>query len=285
VQAGQPSPASDVSLATTLPAAPGNVVATPSDVDKIDVAWTNISSQATHIVIIDAVAGASEIQTKIPAGSPQPFQLDVSQGSAHDISVVALVKGFQASLPVPEIKSLPSAAVKVKPLALKSTLNTNQANRQGRCLVQKIPKGLLKNQGTQVRLRVRGSSANSLTIDRLYLSQPAIATDPWDSLAPGSPGGLTKVLNKDQGDSPLFLPAGALRVLGPVNFSINPSADLIVAFDISPTAGQGNLIRGSLTTATAYQRTATQEAAIANRSTGYSTEQDVIYLIEAIEVI
>lgn len=274
------------SLATTFPITPSNLIATPSDVGAITVTWANTSSRADQVILSDAVTGAAVSETKIPIGSTPPvtWTLSVLQGTDHQISIQASVKGFDAGA-LKEVRSLPSSPVAAKPLALKATLDSDQNNRQGRCLVQRIPRALLRNRGSQLYLRVRGSSANSLTIDRIFISQAAAAGDFWDSAPAGPPGGLTRILNRDLGDPALFLPAGTGRRLGPVAFAIDQSADLIVAFDISATGGQGNLIKGTLAGATAYQRTNTQEAAIANRSAGYATEQNSIYLIEAIEVL
>jgi hypothetical protein len=53
---------------------------------------------------------------------------------------------------------------------------------QGRCLVQRIAGGQLKQSGAQVQLTLRASSVSGAFIDRIYISRPDPAGDnPYDS--------------------------------------------------------------------------------------------------------
>lgn len=276
---GTESDLSNESSATTFPATPSNVVATPQDVNRIDLSWTNNSPNADGFFILDKLLPAASV-TK---GSPMPFPVPVLEGSAHEFQVVAFVTGFQENIKQ-EVRSLPSVPVTAKSLALKAVLTTDQLNRQGRCLVQRIPKGLLKNKGPQVKITVRGSSANSLTIDRIYISRPAAAGNLWDSLPLGTPGGLTKVVDKDLGDPVVSLLAGKPWTSGLISYNLDQTNDLLIAFDISTDMGQGNLISVALLGATAYLRANTQQAAVTDRGPGYTDDPNTLYLVEKIEV-
>jgi hypothetical protein len=279
---------SNQSAATAFPAAASNLAATPQEVNRIDLSWTNNSIKANQFIIQDTLTAVGNIpDTQVPKGASQPFPVLVPEGSAHQFQILASVLGFQENIPV-EVKSLPSAPVSTKSLAFKSMLNDSgldQPNRHGRCLVQRIPKGLLKNTGSQVKITVRGSKANSLTIDRIYISRPAASGNLWDSLPSGPPGGLTKIVDKSIGDPVVFLPAGTSKTLGPVNYPLDQANDLLIAFDISPDAGQGNLISVAMLGATAYLRAATQQAAVADRGPGYTDDPNTLYLVEKIEVL
>jgi hypothetical protein len=188
-------------------------------------------------------------------------------------------------------------------LAFKTVLVDDQANLEGFCLVQRIASSQLKNSGTKVTITLRGSSAGQLTLDRVYISQPdpAPGKDRWDSLPPGSPGGLTKVVDNDP---PVVLsppdaadPNRNAKTLGPVAYGLDSSKDLLVAFDISAAPGQGN-VRSVLLPGTGtehYYRAATEppgQAARADRSPaaglpppGFTTGADRLYLVEQIEVL
>lgn len=278
---------SNQSAATAFPAPPANVTATPQEVSRIDLSWTNNSDKANQFIIRDKLIPAGSVtEPKVPKGASQPFPLLVPEGSAHEFQVLAFVAGFQENIPQSEVKSLPSVPpVPAKPLAFKAMLATDQPNRQGRCLVQKIPKSLLKNTGSQIKITVRGSSVSSLTIDRIYISQPAAAGNLWDSLPLGTLGGLTKVVNKDLGDMAVFLPAGSRKTLGPLNYNLDQTNDVLIAFDISTDMDQGNLISVALLGATAYLRANTQQAAVADRGPGYIDDPNTLYLVEKIEVL
>lgn len=278
---------SNQSAATAFPATPSNVTATPQEVNRIDLSWTNNSNKADQFIIVDTLISAGSVpDTKVPKGASQPFPVLVPEGSAHEFQVLAFVKGFQENTSQPEVKSLPSVPpVPAKPLAFKAMLTTDQPNRQGRCLVQRIPKGLLKNTGSQIKITVRGSGVASLTIDRIYISQPAAAGNPWDSLPSGPPRGLTKVVSKGLGEPAVLLPAGSRRTFGPLNYDLDQANDVLIAFDISTDMGQGNLISVALLGATAYLRANTQQAAVDDRGPGYTDDPNTLYLVEKIEVV
>lgn len=286
VTSGTESDPSNESSATTFPAAPSNVMATPQDVNRIDLSWTNNSAKANQFIILhkQSLPVVSVAEPKVPKGSPMPFPFPVLEGSAHEFQVVAFVDGPQVNVQQ-EVRSLPSAPVTAKPLAFKAVLADDPLNLRGDCLVQRIPSARLKNKGSKVKITVRGSTAGNLTIDRVYISQPvqpAASGDPWDSHTD-----LTKVINIDVGDLAVVLLANTpatSKILGPINYSLDPAKDLLIAFDISNAPGQGEGSSVDLPGAVAYRKVTSQQAAQPNRGPGYNPRQDKLYLVEKIEV-
>jgi hypothetical protein len=281
---------SNESSATTFPAPPSNVVATPQDVNRIDLSWTNNSAKANQFIILDkqSLPLVNVTEPKVPKGSPMPFPFPVLEKSAHEFQVLAFVIGFQENIKQ-DVRSLPSAPpVPAKSLAVKAVLMDDPLNLRGRCLVQKIPSVQLKNKGTQVKITVRGSTAGGLTINRIYISQPA-ASPPGNLWDPHTD--LTKIVDIDLDGSAaaVVLPAAtpaASKTLGPIAYNLDSAKDLLIAFDISNAPGQGDGSSVSLPGAVAYHKAGTEDAAKADREPGYSTAQgqDKLYLVEKIEV-
>jgi hypothetical protein len=292
---------SNEATATTHPQAPTNLVLTPQDVDQIDLEWNHVTESNKTInfkVEHRVLPGGSWGMIEVVSGVTTYSHNNLAPGSALEYQVTAQVDGFDNSVAT-VVSSNPSAAVSATPFAFTADLSTDQPGLEGFCLIQKISKTLLKNSGTQVRITLRGPSIGNLTINRIYISQVAAAGDPYDSLAPGSPVGLTKVVDIDQGDPAVVLPVIAspdptATTLGLITYTLDRTKDLLIAFDISATAGQGN-VRSVLLPGTGtehYFRAATQQASVPDRSPspvlpppGFTTGPDRLYLIEKIEVL
>jgi hypothetical protein len=121
---------------------------------------------------------------------------------------------------------------------------------------------------------LRGSTTGSLTLDRLTISQPAGTGDLYDA-APD----LTDVA------SGLTIPPNTAATVGPVNYTLDPTQDLLIAFDISNTPGEGNPRFGPLPGADIFARSATAEAGVQDRTPGYAVGPNFLNLIERIEVL
>jgi hypothetical protein len=164
-----------------------------------------------------------------------------------------------------------------------STLMTDQSGLEGFCMVQRIEPARLAAGGSLVFITVRGSTAGNLVLDRVFISQPAAAGNPYDSSAD-----LTPVA------AAVTVPANTPVVLPVVAYTLDRTRPLLVSFDISATAGQGNVRFQSpvpAAEATMFFRPATAEASVADRlpsaanpgATPYNISNS-IYLIERIEV-
>jgi hypothetical protein len=118
-------------------------------------------------------------------------------------------------------------------------LGTDQPNLEGACFVTRIPAASPNppRPWPKVKITLRGSTAGPLTIDRCTISLPADLDptlpvdqrDAWDSLE-------TPVMVANN----VVLGAGQAQTIA-VNFPVDSSLDLLVAFDINPTPGQGNV--------------------------------------------
>jgi hypothetical protein len=275
---GEVSEPSETSSVTVFPAAPVNLVATAASIDQIDLSWNNTSATATEFGLEHRVPGGAFAE--IFRGTGTTFSHSgLGEGTRHEYRVFAIVvDGFQNDVPQ-EVKSAPSATVSATTFtpaftAPPGTLTTDQAGLEGLCVVQRLSRTLLAAGGTQVRMLLRGSTTGSLTLDRLTISQPAATGDPYDA-APD----LTDLA------SGLTIPPNTAVTVGPVNYTLDPTQDLLIAFDISNTPGEGNPRFGPLTGSDIFARPATAEAGVQDRTTSYAVTPNNIYLIETIEIL
>jgi hypothetical protein len=136
-----------------------------------------------------------------------------------------------------------------------------------------------------VRILLRGPTTGSLTIDRVTISQTADSQpgatgteDPYDA-APD----LTDVAGVNiPPNTPVTIQANTAVTIGPVDYPLDPTQDLLVAFDIR----SGNILFGGLTGAFFFSNSATVEARVPDRTTGYqNVTADTLSLIEIIQVL
>lgn len=311
---GASSGPSNEAKATTEPNAPTNLVATPEGTDKIKLTWNHVTESNKNVAfkLIDTLKTAPGGTTVVPVAATKvnpitfAFVHTVATGSEHEFQVIAMVARFDDSPTIPQKvdsdPSVPPVIGKPLPTSLLAFqaapgASTNQPNTQGFCIVQMIPKALLQNGGTKVKITLRGTdpalpNAGPLTLNRIYLSQVdhAPGKDPYDSLAIG-PSGLTRVVNIDPpfSELPATLAAGESKTLS-VPYTLIKTEDLLIAFDIKPTVGQGNLRFVPQPGAVSYAKgppapgLATEEAAVPDRTPGYISANNNLYLIERIEV-
>jgi hypothetical protein len=273
--------ASNESFATVFPAAPVNLVATPAGIDQIDLSWNNASTIATDFSV--ERRGSTGFAEIARVAGTTFSDAGLGEGVQHDYRVFAVIDGFEDSQRQPVIKSA-AASASARTLAFTAAftappglLSTDQAGDEGFCLVQRLNSALLTASGTQVRMVLRGSTAGDLRLDRVTISQPAVATtaaDPYDS---GTD--LTDVAAGVQ------IAANTAVTVGPVAYALDRTKDLIIAFDISNAQNEGNVRFGALTGADAFARPATAEAGVQDRTTGYpDIGADTLFLIEKIDV-
>ncbi len=278
---GEVSEPSETASATVFPATPVNLVATPVSFDQIDLSWNNASATATDFSLEHRALPAGAF-TEIFRGTGTAFSHPGrGEGTQHEYRVFAIVvDGFQNDVPQ-EVKSAPSATVSATTstftaafTAPSGTLTTDQTGVEGFCIVQRLSQTLLTAVGNQVRIILRGSTTGSLTLDKVTISRPAASGDPYDA-APD----LTDVV------SSVTIPPNTLATIGPVNYTLDRTQDLLVAFDVSNTSGEGNPRFGALPGAEAFTRPATAEAGVQDRAPAYTGGgPNTLYLIEKIEV-
>jgi hypothetical protein len=262
---------------------PENLAAIARDDHSVALTWTNTEPAATGFQIERMEEDGEEFQA-IP-----PEDLDgVSLIGATDTSGLEGVTYLYRVLAlVEEERSEPSdiASATTFTVAFTGTLTDDAPGFEGFCVVQRLSRNLLTAGGTQVRIVLRGSTTGSLTLDRVTISQPdaAVTSDPFDAAAD-----LTDVA------SGVTIPPNTAVTVppnGPVNYTLDPTNDLLVAFDISNTTREGNLrltAPGALTGGDTFSKPATAEAGRADRggTTGYPNHApDNLALIEKIMVL
>jgi hypothetical protein len=273
---------SNQTSATTFPATPSNLIATPVARDRIDLSWTNDSARATRFSLEHRDTPTSPF-AEIFNGTGTTFShTGLAEGSDHEYRVFAIIPiGFQDGVPQ-EVRSAPSVlSARTWALAFSAALTDTQ-DLAGFCLIQRITAAqfasfptLLNNIGTTVRITVR-SGSGPLTINRIYLSRVAGAGDPWDSDA----ADLTKLVDIDQGDPAVVLPADGSQDLGPIAYALDRTQDLLVAFDLGAPANVTSVVPGG----DHYLKFAAQESSVADRS-GFLGLFGRHYLVERIEVL
>lgn len=279
--------------ATLLPLAPALTV-TPVDVDELLLEWSS-SPNADRYVLQHRPLGGSFADLPTGGATSSFTHGSLVPASDHEYQSLAVVdNGFDENIQK-DIFSKPSDIARARPLAFKTTLTEGPQDLAGYCLIQRIAAGDIKGHGSKVKITVAGTLADALTIDRIYVSQVVSNTyptwNPWDSAAD-----ITKVLDVDSGDPAMSLgPATMMsaQTFGPIDYTIpDPPQDLLIAFDIRATGGQGNVQSVPTPGSVHYYRAATSgQAKVQNRypdpaNPGLTFTQgtDRHYLVQQIEV-
>lgn len=208
------------------------------------------------------------------AGSPFD-DTGLEEGTQYSYRVRAILTGIDPtdwSNPVEE-------TTRMYTNTFEAALTSSEVGWGGYTLVQRIEAVRLTTDGTQVRITLR-AGAGEAHIDRVYISQPAAAGDPYDSGAD-----LTAV-----SADPVVVPANATAVLGPIAYALDQTKPLLIAIDFAPPPASDSAIAFDTAVATDaaahFQdfRAASPQAAVADREAGYPNDSR-IYLVEKIEVV
>jgi hypothetical protein len=262
--------------ATPPPFPPQNLAAIALDDHSVSLTWINNDSADTRFRIERMEDDGEEFET-ILDDLPSTSVTDTSgsEGVTYLYRVRALLDG-EVSAP----SNIASATTFT--VAFTGTLTDDAPGLEGFCGVQRLSRNLLTAGGTQVRIVLRGSTTGSLTLDRVTISQPDPAGDAFDSAAD-----LTDVASgvTIPPNTPVTVPPN-----GPVNYTLATNNDLLIAFDISNTPGEGNVrvSVGTLTGGDAFSKPATAEAGVRDRggTTGYPNHAvDSLAIIEKILVL
>ena len=267
---GTSSLPSDTSAATVLPATPSDLQANVANANEIDLKWNNRSAAATEFSLVDQLS-------EIYRGTGTTYAHMNPGPGVHSYQVSAVVlNGYEDNVQQ-DVFSDPSAVVSAAIFtpaftAPPGTPSTDQSGVEGFCIVQRLASSLLLQGGTTVSLTLRGSTTGSLTLDRITISRVAAAGDPYDSAAD-----LVTVATA------VTLAPNTPQAIAPFGYILDATQDLLIAFDVSSTPGQGNLRYGPLAGADSYA-SATHEAQVLDRATGYGPAIGNLYLIERIDV-
>ena len=255
---------------------PQNLVARALDDHSVALTWTSADPAGT-VFQIERMEDDGERFGTILDDVPSTSVTDTSglEGVTYLYRVRALLDGEVSA--ASDIASATTFTV-----AFTGTLTDDAPDHEGFCGVQRLSRKLLTAGGTQVRIVLRGSTKGSLTLDRVTISQAAATGDPFDSAAD-----LTDVAS-----NVIIPPNTAVTVPpnGPVNYRLDPTRDLLIAFDISNTTGEGNarVTVGALPGGDAFSKPRTAEAGRRDRggTTGYPNHAaDSLAFIEKILVL
>jgi hypothetical protein len=276
------SPSDGIS-ATVLPAAP-NLVATPVRVNQIDLSW-DASAHATEYSLERRDSGGAFGEI-FRGANPTYSDPNCVEGTQYDYRVFAIVAADHGGVENNQRQDVSSAASAIASATIAFTAAftappgtlINEVADVGFCVVQRLSQTLLTAGCThQVRITLRGPLTGSLTLDRVFISQAAATGDPYDP-APD--------LKEVTSGVPVLIPLDTPVTVGPVTYVLDRTKDLLVAFDISNTPGEGNLRFGTLTGADVFSRAATAEAGVPDRTANYpGSAPGNLYLIEKIELL
>jgi hypothetical protein len=142
--------------------------------------------------------------------------------------------------------------------------------------VHRIAASQLLANGSKVGIKVQGVSAGNVTINRIFVSRVAGSGNPWDSGAD-----LTPVLS-----APLALPDATPLDLDPVDYALDQTQDLIVAFDFTALPGTANLRFAAPPGVTLFFKQGVQQAATQARDADFITQPDPrLYFVTTIGVL
>lgn len=268
------------------PAAPSNLVAKTCGTSVVRLRWKDNSGDIVTFVITRTTFGPDGTPTTLP-GIKVPFfrDHDLPEGTHFLYRVQAKADGVELSA----LSNPADATTFTQPptwhAAFEVQLTTNEvgpgvgvtpASWANTCMVQRIATGRLKFGGTKVRITLRGSTQSNFVIDKVSISQAATKGDLWQS-------------NEDlpevtvTGASGVTLPAGEPITLDPVDYDLDPTTDLIIAFDINKAGGGAR--RAHVPGSSLSFRNDTDQAANKTRFSDYLTLDGEFYLIEKIEVL
>ena len=270
-----------------LPDAPTNVSAVGTGVSSIRVTWVNPDADVGSFRIERTKEGES---TPTVLSSPTTTFDDPALEEATTYSYK--VSAIRASDNEHSVLSLPASG-RTFGVAFEATLTTDFGGLEGFCLVQRIEParllqstlpGNLQTPGAGVQITLRGSTQADSLLDRIYISRVAPSGDPYDSGAD-----LTLVATS------VFVGQGQTVDLPPIDYDLDKTQPLLIAFDVSATSGlgKGRFVTGvPPTEAVTYLRAATAEASVSDRSPSAANPgaqayqaSPGIYLVERIQVV
>lgn len=256
----------------------------------VNLTVTNVSSTSVSLSWVhdDVTEGVTFEVERLKDGDATPVVLATAETTFTDTGLLLQtlyryrVRAVYGTFPSEFSAQVEATTLGPQP-CFSTPLATDQSGLEGFCIVQRIEPTRLAAGGTQVFITVRGSTTGNLVLDRVFISQPAATGNPYDSST-----------DLRQVATAVTVPANTPVALPVVTYTLDRTRPLLVSFDISVTAGQGNVrFQNPVPAGEAimFFRPATAEASVADRlpsaanpgATPYNTSNS-IYLIERIEV-
>lgn len=262
---------------TELNFTPVNVEAEGESIESIRIRWASPTAEAVSFKVFRITPGS---EAEFTTTGTEYLDTGLMPNTEYTYEVLAIrdedLKESSRS------ESATGRTLDYMP-AFTATLTTDQAGIEGFCLVQRIEPLRLVRSGNKVRVVVQGSTTGNLLIDRVTISQVATGGNVYDSAAD-----LVEIATA------VSIPAGQIVELPVVTYTLDQTKPLLVAFDISSTAGMGNVRFVNpvpATDAAMHFRAATAEAGIqdrlpsaANPGAPLYNASTSIYLVQRIDV-
>jgi hypothetical protein len=259
--------------------APIDVQAVGISLSSIRVTWANPNAFPTSYRVERTKQGDTE---PVPIETTETTITDdgLEEGTTYfyDVFAIRIADGDESAEPGSDDGTTLAFA-----RAFETVLTSSQADLQGFCIIQRIEPLRLEASGGNVRITLHGAVNGPLTLDRITISSAAPAGDLYDA----APDLIDVATGVD-------LPADQVLVLPPVPYTLNQQLPLLIAFDINPTPGRGNVRRRlnvQSDEASMFFRAASADAGVpdrvptpANPTAAYSPS-DSIYIVEKIEVV
>lgn len=263
------------------PAVPSDLTATAVSSNEIDLTWKDNGTNTTSFRITRSENGAAPVDPTSPANpAPTPLQplrfsdTGLNPTTPYEYQVFANVVGLGESAG----SNIASATTFAAPLdtAYYLPLTADALGFEDATIIQRIDAGHLTHGATKVRITLRSAMAAALTINKVFISQAKATGQAWDSAAD-----LVEV--RFGGGSGIAIPTNDFRVSDVTTYNLVLGKDLIVAFNISGTAGSAR--KTSVAGPTVYFKEVRQEAGQQTRSANYLSQPDTVFIVEKIEVI
>jgi hypothetical protein len=265
------------------PAAPV-VTATPIATDATKVEWVDSNTRPMRFEVHRAKDGDPfELLATVDNAFAFVDPTDDPGLAPLELGVTYNYQVFGSFQDEPDNQSHGSNIVVARPLAFAADLSVTQQipiPPSNYTFVLRISPARLRNSGTKVRLTLQGAPSGNVIITGIFLSLAGPTGDDYDSLPAGNPGGLTQV------GSALVLADDQPKALEWVDYPLDPSQDLIVAFDFTATASQDNIRYDPSPGVALHFGPGFQEAGVADRTSGYAPQAGPrSYLVKQIEVL
>lgn len=262
------------SALSSAPSAPEDLQANAVSDSEIDLSWTDTEPAVTSFQVERAREGEDFAAISNPTG-PTFQDTGLEAGTTFLYQVRALV-GQEFSEPSNQATATTLFTTAFDVSTLVPSDLPGGLPPGDYCFVQRISAGLLLADGVKVGLKVRGSPAGNGTINNIYISRavPAGSGNDWDSA-----GDLTPIIT-----SALTLPDDQPSDLNPIDYNLDQTQDLIIAFDFTATSSGGNIPFVLQPGVTIYFKPGVQQASIQTRDPDYVSQVDPLYLVVTIGV-
>jgi hypothetical protein len=275
------------------PADPSDLVAKTSGTNRVNLSWRDNTGGTANFQVYRAIIGPGAPGALSPVGGERTGTFFADNGLAEGTTFLYQVKAVDSFGQHSTVGSNFAEATTFRTaeastwhtafevqLTTKVQLTPNGGEWANTCMVQRIGADKLNFGGTKVRITLLGSTASDFVIDKVSISLAASGSQPWQSIE--SPAAVPA-----NGPPGVTLTAGTPpKTLDPVDYVLDPTKDLIIAFDIN-VAGGGAIMAPGMSECDFYFLENTHQATAKPRSSGFGNNKkvDTVYLVEKIEVL